>query len=122
MGILALAADESVADVKFTKDALCVTLKDGRIISVPLAWYPRLFEASPSQRKNWQIIDGGYGIHWPEIDEDLHTAGLLRGAPAPRGSLPGQELVTIFKKSVRPHRKPAVRSRSGSRRRPGRPA
>ena len=81
MGILALAADERVADVKFTKDTLSVALRDGRTITVPLAWYPRLFNATAAQRKNWRIAGGGYGIHWPDVDEDLSTEGLLRGAP-----------------------------------------
>ena len=84
MGILALAADERVSDVKVTKEMLSVSLKDGRTITVPLTWYPRLLNASPAQRKNWRIAGGGYGIHWPDIDEDLSTEGLLRGAPAPR--------------------------------------
>jgi hypothetical protein len=84
MGILALAADERVADVKFTKDTFSVALRDGRTITVPLAWYPRLFNATAAQRKNWRVAGGGYGIHWPDIDEDLSPEGLLRGAPAPR--------------------------------------
>jgi Protein of unknown function (DUF2442) len=84
MGILALAADERVAGVKFTKETLSVDLLDGRTITVPLAWYPRLLNATPAQRKNWRVAGGGYGIHWPDIDEDLSTEGLLRGAPAPR--------------------------------------
>jgi len=84
MGILALKADERVAGVSFTSDALCVSLKDGRAISVPLAWYPKLLHASAKQLENWEIAGGGYGIHWPELDEDLSTEGLLRGAPAPR--------------------------------------
>jgi len=84
MGILALGADERVVDVKFTKDTLSVALRDGRTITVPLAWYPRLFEATPAQRKNWRVAGGGYGLHWPDLDEDLSTEGLLRGAPAPR--------------------------------------
>jgi Protein of unknown function (DUF2442) len=83
MGILAVAADERVADVSFDEDALSVRLKDGRRISVPLAWYPRLFHATAEQRRNWKIAGGGYGIHWPAIDEDISTEGLLRGAPAP---------------------------------------
>lgn len=83
MGVLALAADERVADVKVTADALSVSLKDGRIISVPLAWYPRLLHAKPKQRNNWKVAGGGYGIHWPDLDEDLSTEGLLRGAPSP---------------------------------------
>jgi len=86
MGILALAADERVAGVEFTQDALSVMLKDGRTISVPLVWYPRLLKASEAQRKNWKICGGEYGIHWPDLDEDLSTEGLLRGAPAPRNS------------------------------------
>jgi hypothetical protein len=83
MGILAIAADERVADVSFDQDTLSVRLKDGRTISVPLAWYPRLLQASDEQRNNWKVAGGGYGIHWPTIDEDLSTEGLLRGAPAP---------------------------------------
>ena len=71
------------ADVSFDQDALSVRLKDGRTISVPLAWYPRLFHATAEQRRNWKIAGGGYGIHWPDIDEDISTEGLLRGAPAP---------------------------------------
>lgn len=82
MGILALTADERVADVVCTDDTLSVSMRDGRTIIVPLVWYPRLLNATPAQRANWQISGGGYGIHWPEIDEDLSTEGLLRGAPA----------------------------------------
>ena len=62
---------------------ITVALMDGRSISVPLAWYPKLLDATAGQRGNWEICGGGYGIHWPEIDEDLSTEGLLRGAPAP---------------------------------------
>ncbi|HXJ91612.1 MAG TPA: DUF2442 domain-containing protein [Terriglobia bacterium] len=73
---------ERVKDVRFTEDTLAVDLIDGRTISVPLAWYPRLFDATPEQRRNWQISGAGFGIHWPDVDEDLSTEGLLRGAPA----------------------------------------
>ncbi len=79
-----LATDERVMDVTVTEDELTVSLMDGRRISVPLAWYPRLLHATPAQRENWQLAGAGYGIHWPEIDEDLSTEGLLRGAPAAR--------------------------------------
>jgi hypothetical protein len=85
MGILPLGADERVSQVKVSEKALAVTLKDGRTIAIPLTWYPKLLKASPKQRKNWRIAGGGYGIHWLEIDEDLSTEGLVRGAPAPRG-------------------------------------
>jgi hypothetical protein len=81
---LALNADERVESVDFSENFLIVSLKDGRRISVPIEWYPRLLRASASERDHWEICGGGYGIHWPEIDEDLSTAGLLRGAPAPR--------------------------------------
>jgi hypothetical protein len=84
MGILALAADERVADVEFSDHSLSVALRDGRTITVPLAWYPKLLHASKAARKNWKVSGGGYGIHWPHLDEDLSTEGLLRGAPAPR--------------------------------------
>jgi hypothetical protein len=84
MGILALAADERVKKVSFSEDALSVTLMDGRTITVPLTWYPRLLNANPQQRLHWEICGGGYGIHWADIDEDLSTEGLLRGAPAPQ--------------------------------------
>ncbi len=77
---------EHVKAVRFTDERLTVDLEDGRTITVPLAWYPRLLRASPSQRANWQIAGGGFGIHWPEVEEDLSTEGLLRGARAPQGS------------------------------------
>ncbi len=75
---------ERVQDARCTKDELIVSLLDGRTISVPLAWYPRLLEATSEQRGNWKVSGGGFGLHWPDIDEDLSTEGLLRGAPAPR--------------------------------------
>ncbi len=83
MGIFALAADERVANVRCTEDSLAVDLMDGRTIIVPLAWYPRLLNATPEQRDHWQVSGGGYGIHWTDLDEDLSTEGLLRGAPSP---------------------------------------
>jgi len=83
MGILTLTADERVKDVTFTEDSISVDLMDGRTIIAPLIWYPRLYHATDEQLADWQISGGGYGIHWPEIDEDLSTEGLLRGAPAP---------------------------------------
>jgi hypothetical protein len=75
-----------VRDVVVTEDELSVALMDGRTITVPLAWYPRIANATPEQRAHWEITGAGQGIHWPEIDEDLRTADLLRGVPAPRGS------------------------------------
>ena len=83
MTTLAPAADLRVKAVSIDEDRLSVELMDGRAISVPLAWYPRLADATPKQRQHWEVAGGGYGIHWPEIDEDLSTEGLLRGALAP---------------------------------------
>lgn len=84
MSILDQKTDERVEAVYFTRDSLVVDLIDGRSISVPLKWYPKLLKATQKQRANWQVCGGGYGIHWPDIDEDLSTEGLLRGAPAPQ--------------------------------------
>jgi hypothetical protein len=66
--------------VAFTENELVVTLADGRKIATPLAWYPRLREASPSARAHFELM--AMGIHWPELDEDLGIAGMLRGRPA----------------------------------------
>jgi hypothetical protein len=84
MGILAPSADERVKSVTFDEATMSVSLMDGRVITVPLAWYPRLLDATPEQRRHWEIAGAGYGIHWPDVDEDLSTEGLLRGVPAAR--------------------------------------
>ena len=86
MGISATRADERVKDVRFTKELITVDLMDGRTIAVPLVWYPRLLNATPQHRLQWEICGGGYGIHWEELDEDLSTEGMLRGAPAPKAA------------------------------------
>ena len=81
--ILAPAGDDRVKDVVVGDEVLRVVLMDGRTIEVPLRWYPRLWNATAEQRRHWEVCGGGYGIHWPDVDEDLSTEGLLRGAPAP---------------------------------------
>ena len=83
MTILEPTADTRVRNVAIDEERLSVELMDGRAIAVPLAWYPRLANATPIERSNWRIAGGGYGIHWPDVDEDLSTEGLLRGAPSP---------------------------------------
>ena len=65
--------------VAVTEDTLTADLSDGRTISVPLAWYPRLVHAAPKERRNWRLIGGGAGIHWPDLDEDVSVEGLLAG-------------------------------------------
>jgi hypothetical protein len=76
-------ADIRVRSVVVTQDELIVGLMDGRTISAPLAWYPRLARATPEQRSHWRISGAGYGIHWPDVDEDLDTEGLLLGQRSP---------------------------------------
>ncbi len=66
-------------EVSISEDELTVLLADGRKISVPLAWFPRLLHATADQRQNFELLGEGEGIHWPDIDEDLSVAGLLRG-------------------------------------------
>ena len=73
-----------VMNVSSNDAVLVVELEDGRTISVPLTWYPRLLHASQKDRDDWRVAGGGFGIHWPTLDEDLSIDGLLRGAPAPR--------------------------------------
>jgi hypothetical protein len=68
--------------VTVTDDMLTVELSDGRTIAVPLDWYPRLLHATAKERKVWRLIAGGSGIHWPELDEDVSVANLLRGQPS----------------------------------------
>jgi hypothetical protein len=76
-------AGERITAVRVSEDAVTVDLLDGRTITVPLAWYPRLLDATAAQRNNFRIIGGGYVINWPDVDEHLSSEGFLAGAPAP---------------------------------------
>lgn len=80
-------------DVRVTQDTLSVDLNDGRTISVPLEWFPRLVYATPAERNSWTLIGRGHGIHWEAIDEDISVEGLLMGRPS-------GESLTSFKKWV----------------------
>ncbi|MBK8977632.1 MAG: DUF2442 domain-containing protein [Planctomycetes bacterium] len=77
------SVDPRATDVVVTEDELSVELADGRRVIVPLAWFPRLLHATNEQRLNWRLLSDGHGIHWPDVDEDLSVAGLLRGTAAP---------------------------------------
>ena len=77
-----IESGDRIIDVQIDEASLSAHLADGRTITVPLAWYPRLLNASAEQRANWQIAGGGFGIHWPDLDEDLSAHGMLRGARA----------------------------------------
>jgi len=68
--------------VTVTDDALVIDLVDGRTVSVPLAWYPRLVHGTAAERANWRLIGRGEGIHWPDLDEDISVASLLAGRPS----------------------------------------
>lgn len=80
------SVDPRAVAVSVGEDELSVDLADGRRLSVPLAWFPRLLHAQHAQRQNWRLLGDGQGINWPDIDEDLSVEGLLRGAVAPGAS------------------------------------
>lgn len=71
-----------ILDVRVTDDTVAVDLADGRTISVPLAWYPRLLHGTPAERNNYRILGGGDGIHWPELDEDVSADNIILGQPS----------------------------------------
>jgi len=78
MPISAVKLDATAIDVSVTDDRIVLVLADGRELAAPLAWFPRLVEATADQRRNWRLIGRGHGIHWPDIDEDISVASLLR--------------------------------------------
>lgn len=78
MSALVIEIEPFAVDVSFTDSALRVLLADGREISVPLAWSPRLLAATPEQRNRWRLVGGGVGIHWEAVDEDISVENLLR--------------------------------------------
>ena len=77
-----LSSKPGATTIVVTEDTLTAELSDGRTISVPLDWYPRLVHATPQERDNWQLLGAGEGIHWPDLDEDLSVEGLLAGRPS----------------------------------------
>jgi hypothetical protein len=97
MTTLAIRIDLPYAEnVIITEDTLNVDLSDGRTISVPLNWFPRLLHATQKQRNNWRLIGRGHGIHWDDIDEDISVEGLIAGQPS-------GESQTSFKKWLQDH-------------------
>jgi hypothetical protein len=80
----AVLTEATIRRVEVTDETITAHLADGRVISVPLAWSWRLSEATPAQRAKWKLIGDGYGVHWPDIDEDISAEGMLSGVPAPR--------------------------------------
>jgi hypothetical protein len=78
MNTLVERGEVTAVEVSFTADSLNVMLTDGRAVSVPLVWFPRLLDATPKQRAKWEFIGGGIGIHWEAVDEDISVASLLQ--------------------------------------------
>jgi len=78
MATLAARFDPTAVDVRADESLLHVVMADGRELSVPLEWFPRLRDATPEQRNHWRFIGRGKGIHWPDVDEDISVEGLLR--------------------------------------------
>lgn len=97
-------------DVSWTDDSLTVVLDDGRTVSVPLVWFPRLLAATPQQRKDWESIGGGIGIHWEAIDEDISVASLLQPERFKRLASPASPPPTRAPRRVKA-RKPARATR-----------
>ncbi len=83
MNTLAIEISKSLIEsVSFTEDSLIADLSDGRTITLPLAWYPRLTHATATERENWRLIGRGEGIHWPELDEDVSIENIIIGRPS----------------------------------------
>jgi hypothetical protein len=82
-------ANPLAREVEVTDAELIVGLADGRKISVPLVWFPRLLHATPEQRRQWELLGDGEGVHWPQVDEDLSVEGLLAGRPSRSGARAG---------------------------------
>ena len=110
----ALAAESAVArNVRVTGEHLVVDLSDGRLVSVPLTWYPRLAAGTPTERKRWELIGAGIGIHWPDLDEDIEVAALLLGLPSTESAIS----LRRWRASRRPANKRIEPTRARSRKR-----
>ncbi len=102
-------------DVQVSKDTLKVDLSDGRTISVPLAWFPRLVHGCTAERRNWRLIGKGLGIHWNDLDEDLSVEGLLAGKPS--GESQSSFAKWLRSREARPSRRLRRRRKAGGRNR-----
>ena len=87
----AVSTEARIVRVEVSDDTITAHLVDGRVISVPLAWSWRLSDATATQRANWRLIGEGYGVHWPDVDEDISADGMLNGTPAPRPAQQARE-------------------------------
>ena len=82
MNTLTIESKAAIQHVEVTEDSLVVDLADGRTVSIPVAWYPRLMHGTPEERSHWRIIGKGEGIHWPDLDEDISVENILLGRPS----------------------------------------
>ncbi len=80
-----LTANVTIQNVETTDESIRVSLSDGRVVTVPISWYPRLSHARPEHRAQWELIGQGHGIHWPELDEDISVENILFGQPSGEG-------------------------------------
>jgi hypothetical protein len=110
----AVSVENRIGHVVVTDETITAHLVDGRVISVPLAWSWRLSDATPAQRANWELIGDGYGVHWPDVDEDLSADGLLNGVPArrPRRGAVQSPANKALQPTSRARQKPKVKQRS----------
>ena len=99
----------SALSVTVDEDSLAVDLSDGRTVVVPLAWYPRLLHGSPKERKNWRLIAGGEGMHWPDLDEDLSVEGIVLGRPSAESQASLKRWLEARESSVRRRPVPAAK-------------
>ena len=86
MSISTLASSPRAVTVEITDEILTIGLDDGRVVSVPISWYPRLSNALQEDRAEWEFIGGGHGIHWPAVDEDISVENVLLGQPSGEGA------------------------------------
>jgi hypothetical protein len=100
-----------VEDVRVTTRTLEVTLRDGRTLSVPVQWYPRLAHGSPRERQRWRLIGGGIGIHWPDLDEDISISGLLAGLPSGESARSLKKWLALRRRTHSKALQPSVRAR-----------
>ncbi len=124
MSTSSVATETAAAkNVRVTDRALVVELRDGRVVSVPLAWYPRLAEGSPGERRRWELLGPGIGIHWPDLDEDISVEGLLQGLPSGESNASLKAWRATRKRPANQALQPTSRVRQkGKSRRPSRAA
>lgn len=106
MTTLVLEKEPAAVHVTIKEEKLIVELDDGRVLLVPLEWYPRLFHASPKERKNWRLLGEGYAIEWPDLDEHIGIEGLLAGRRSGESRKSFERWLATRQRSLGAHRRP----------------